>query len=140
MENKDKILRFIKNQKLMVISTLNKNNYPESALVGFSENADLEVIFGIFNDTRKYLNLEGNKNVSLVIGFDINEKITIQYEGIANEVKGKELEQCKKIHIDKLENEEYVNNSKEKIFKIIPKWIRYSDLSKEPEEIFEISF
>ena len=128
----------MKEEKLMVISTLNGNGLPESALVGFSQTDKLEIIFGTFNEIRKYSNLMVNKNVSLVIGLDLGKKMTIQYEGVAQEVNGKKLEQCKKIHISKLDNEEYVNSPRERIFKINPKWIRYSNSSKDPEEIFEI--
>lgn len=140
-DKKKKILDYMKKVELMVISTINKEGKPESALVGFSETRDLEIIFGTPNKTRKYTNLKSHKNVSLVIGWELDEKITIQYEGSAQEVTGKEAEKCRKLHIAKNpKREKWVHEEGEAMFKIKPKWIRYSDLSKYPREMFEVNF
>ena len=136
-----KILDFLKRNHLMVISTINLEGEPQSAVVGFTELHSLEIIFGTHNTTRKYGNLQKNKHVSLVIGWDFEEKITVQYEGIAKEIIGDEMKKYQKLHIEKRpKREKHVNDSKERVFKIEPKWIRYSDLSKDPLEIFEIDF
>jgi len=140
MNNKEKILHFMKKEELMVISTLNKEGKPQSAVVAYTETRDLEIIFGTFNNTRKYANLKNNASVSLVIGWNIDEKITIQLEGDAQELFGQELEKCRKLHIAKNpKREKWCYEVQERFFKIKPVWIRYSDLSKEPEEIFEIT-
>ena len=140
-ENKRKVLDFIKKKKLAVVSTINFKGISESALVAFSETDKLEIIFGTFKNTRKYKNLQNNKNISLVIGWDEEENITIQYEGLANEVKNKEFEECRIIQLNKNPNSKtYAFDKKQRYFKISPKWIRYSNLSKEIEEIFEIKF
>ena len=60
---------------------------------------DLELIFDTFTSSRKYKNLQKNNNVSFVIGWDDN--ITVQYEGIAQEVKGEEAEKYKQIYWEK---------------------------------------
>lgn len=141
MDKKKKTLEFLKKKQLMVISTINSEGNSQSAVVGFTETSDLEIIFGTSNETRKYSNLQKNKNISLVIGWDLEEKITVQYEGVAREMNGAEFEKCKKLHILKNpKREKHSNNFRERFFKITPKWIRYSDLSKNPEEIFEIEF
>ena len=140
-ENKRKVLDFIKKKKLAVVSTINFKGISESALVAFSETDKLEIIFGTFKNTRKYKNLQNNKNISLVIGWDEEENITIQYEGLANEVKNKEFEECRIIQLNKNPNSKtYAFEKEQRYFKISPKWIRYSNLSKEIEEIFEIKF
>jgi pyridoxine/pyridoxamine 5'-phosphate oxidase len=141
MNQKQKILDFIKSKKLAVISTINSGEKPQSAVVAFSETKNLEIIFGTFSTTRKYKNLQENKNVSIVIGWDEAENITVQYEGTAEEVKGKELETCREIQLKKNpSSRKYAYEKEQRYFKIKPTWIRYSDFSKEPEEIFNIVF
>ncbi len=141
MEEKEKILNFIASQYLAVISTINKFNMPESAVVAFSQTPNLEIILGTFSTSRKYRNIENNNKVSLVIGWDENEKTTVQYEGKAHELIGEEMERLSRNHIEKNPgSKRYHFNLDQRYIKIAPSWIRYSDFSKKPEEIFEISF
>ncbi len=134
--NEQKILDFIKKQKLAVISTV-VGGKPESAVLEFGETDKLELIFDTFTSSRKYKNLQTNKNVSFVIGWD--ENITVQYEGMAEELIGEEAKKYKQ--------EYWTKNPKAKrwetkegitYFRVIPTWIRYSDLNKDPWDIFEI--
>ncbi len=139
-ENKQKILNFIKNKKLAVVSTIHGDGKPESALVSFSETENLELIFGTFNTTRKYKNLLANPWVAFVIGWD-EENVTVQYEGLAQEVTDKELEECRNLQLSKNPfSKKFAFEKEQRYFKVTPKWIRYSDLSKKPVEIFEVSF
>src|SRR3989338_1815384 len=138
---KNKILNFLKTNNLMVLSTMNKNNTPQSALVAFAETENLELIFGTFATTRKYQNLKHNNHVSLVIGTDETTNLTLQYEGIASEVTGNEFEQCKNIQLKKNPtSKKYASHKDQRYFKITTCWIRYSDLSKNPEETLELQF
>jgi len=138
MNQKKIILDFIKKQRLAVISTVGIDSKPESAVLEFGETEKLEIIFDTFSTSRKYKNLQTNKNVSLVIGWD--ENITVQYEGVAEEVRGKEAKEYQQIYWNKNPKAQRWE-SREDItyFKVMPKWIRYSDLRKEPWEVFEIS-
>ncbi|MDO8508363.1 MAG: pyridoxamine 5'-phosphate oxidase family protein [Nanoarchaeota archaeon] len=142
MEDKKlKILNFISSKKLTVISTINKQNHPESAVVAFSQNSNLELIFGTSSTSRKYKNLQNNNRASLVIGWEEDEKITVQYEGIAIQLKGNEKEEARQAHLKKNPgSKKFDSMPTQTYFKIIPKWIRYSSLSISPPEIFEISF
>lgn len=137
-EKKKVILEFIKKQKLAVVSTVDKDK-PQSAVLEFGENDDFELIFDTFTISRKYKNLQKNKNASFVIGWD--EDITVQYEGIAREVKEEEAERYKKVYWEK--NPVAKKWEKEKditYFVVKPTWIRYSDLNKIPWETYEIEF
>src|SRR3989344_737 len=91
MDKKKIILDFIKTKKHTVISTCGKNQKPEAALMGFGETDDLELIFGTYKTSRKYKNLKENNKVAFVIGWD-EDNITVQYEGIAEELEGSEIE------------------------------------------------
>ncbi|KKR71497.1 MAG: hypothetical protein UU14_C0026G0007 [Candidatus Roizmanbacteria bacterium GW2011_GWB1_40_7] len=122
MDRKQVILDFIKKQKLAVISTVGIDNKPESAVLEFGETEELELIFDTLTSSRKYKNLQTNKNVSFVVGWD--ENITVQYEGYWN----------KNPKAQRWESTEGIT-----YFKVAPKWIRYSDLNKNPWDVFEIN-
>ncbi len=136
MDKKKNILDFIKKNKLAVLATVGEAA-PESSVLEFGETDDLKIILDLFTSSRKYKNMKVNPNVSLVIGWD--ENITIQYEGIAEELSGEEK--------NKYQNEYWKKNPEAKrwadqkgiaYFKVTPKWIRYSDLNSHPWEIFEV--
>lgn len=122
----------------MVLATANKENNPEAAVLEYGITDDLEIIFDTFIDSRKYRNIQYNNNVSLVIGWD--EDVTVQYEGQAFELKGSDQGKYKRTYFrqnpraKKWEKKEGIS-----YFKVTPKWIRYSDLTKSPWEVFEIT-
>lgn len=137
MDNKQIILDFIKKQKLAVLSTVDKDNKPESAVLEFGETDSLEIIFDTFDSSRKYRNLQTNKNVSFVIGWD--ENITVQYEGVAEELMDEEKKKYQKVYwIKNPRAKRWARREGIAYFKVTPRWIRYSDLNKAPWEIFEI--
>src|SRR4051812_31706743 len=98
MDQKQKILSFIKTQMLGVVSTVDRSNKPESAIVAVSETENLELIFGTSSESRKFANIAGNPSVSFVVGWG---PITIQYEGTARLTEGKEALECQEMHLAK---------------------------------------
>jgi general stress protein 26 len=139
-QNKQKILNFLKKQKLGVISTVNnKTNKPESALIAYTEDENLCIYFQTGKHTRKAQNLKTNQHVSLVIGTDIKDHITVQYEGDVKQLMTqKEIDFCQKMFVakDSPTTEEYFNHPTAIFFKITPTWIGCSDYSgKEPDVI-----
>jgi len=138
---KKKVLDFLNKQQLGVLSTVTLDGNPESAVVGFGVMDNLELFFGTQNYTRKYKNLIVNKNVSFVTGWDDN--ITIQYEGISQELSANDgaLNEYKETYFAKNPNaRKYINAPGQTFFKVFPIWIRYSNLNTNPKEIFEIKF
>ncbi len=138
---KDKILKFISKQTLTVISTIDIGGVkPESAVIAFAENENLEIVFGTSNKTRKYKNLQKNSHVSFVIGWD-SEVGTVQYEGTAKELSREEYLPYANILIAKNpRSEKFVQKEDQKYFLVKPIWIRILDMTKIPDETFEINF
>ena len=134
---KETIGNLINQSQLAVLSTVTPENTSESAVIEFSIGDNFELIFDTLPISRKYKNLKDNQNVSVVIGW---EPATVQYEGIVIEPDGKELGKCKRIHFHKFPDAVKFEKFDMKFFKIIPKWIRYTDVSKQPWEVFEIKF
>lgn len=138
MDTKELIAAFLAKTKLAVIATVGENG-PESAVLEFGETEELELIFDTLTSSRKYKNLQKNKNVSFVIGWD--ENITVQYEGVAEELKGSEAEKYKEIYFAKNPRaKKWEKQEGIAFFKVTPRWIRYSDLNTYPWEIKELNF
>ena len=139
MNQKKIISNFISSQMLGVVATINKKGKPEATLIAVTELDNLELVFGTYNTSRKYRNLINDPSVAIVIGNDVEEAVTVQYEGIAEELFGEELERCRSLHIKKHPtSEKYAFMEEERFFKVKPNWIRYSDLHADPEVEFEL--
>jgi len=139
VDKKKLILDFIKKQKIAVLSTVTPDNKSQSAVLEFGQTETLEIIFDTFATARKYKNLKQNNHVSLVIGWD--ENITVQYEGKAFALEGREQEHYKKLYFQKNPNAKRWETKEGMTYFIVkPTWIRYSDLNKDPWEVIEITF
>lgn len=136
--NITKIWNHFNNTPLTVISTTDElRKQTESALIAFTQNNALELYFMTFVDSRKFANLQVNQTVSLVIGFDYT---TVQYQGVAYALE--DLAVGEALHAFSQKNtpcsSEFLNDPRARFFKVIPKWIRYSDYAVFPAEIFEM--
>ena|SRR3989338_4087033 len=139
VQKKEKVLNFIKKNILGVISTVSLEGKPESAVMVISQKNNLELIFQTPNNYRKYINLKYNPHVAIVFGFDLEEFTTVQYEGIAEEVYGKEIDKCRKIHVAKNPKSiDYAYLPQNKYFIVSPIWIRYWNFNT--NERFELTF
>lgn len=136
-DQKKRILDFLKRHTLAVVATVDSRGHPQAAVVEFSETDDLEIIFDTFSTYRKYKNLQSDPRVAMVIGWD--DEVTVQYEGVAHELRGEELERSQDIHCGKLPKaKKFLSMPQMRYFKVTPVWIRYSDLHVDPWEVFEV--
>ncbi len=76
----------IQKNKLGAVSTVNADGGPESALVYFTFDNDLNFYFATRDNSRKYQNLIQNPKVAFVMGQD-NPPQTLQLEGIASVIR-----------------------------------------------------
>ncbi len=133
------IYEFIKQEHLCVVSTVNKNGNPSAATMAFSETPELKLIFSTSVKTRKYENINNNENVAIVIGWDFGKFITVQYEGVAKEVFGEEIDKIRNIHITKNEEtKKFAFSPENRYFLVEPKWIRYWSVKENIK--FELEF
>lgn len=131
-ELQKKVLSFIRAHQLAVISTVGSDGQPEAAVMGISETPKLELIFGTYATSRKYRNLKHNPRVAFAIGWE--GSATVQYEGVARELSGKEEAQAKRTHLKKLlSSKKYTTLPFQRYFKVTPTWVRYLDLKSEFE-------
>jgi general stress protein 26 len=138
-----RVLEFLKGQKLAVIATnAPERQAPESALIAFAEDDQLRLYFQTGRHTRKATNLRANPYVSLVIGLQLRDLITVQYEGLAQQLtRPADLEACKQRFVtkDSPTTAEYFNHPTAIFFKITPIWIGYSDYSGALPHVIELT-
>ncbi len=122
------LLRFLQRHRLGVLATVSESGAPESAVVGIAVSDDLEIFFDTLETTRKCRNLRRNPHISFVIGWD--SEITVQYEGVAEEPTGVELDRLKKVYFavypDGPQRQPWPGIT---YFRVRPVWARYSDFN-----------
>jgi general stress protein 26 len=137
--NVEEVYRFMNQQSLAVLATAGENGQPEAALMGFAVTPELEIIFDTVNSSRKYPNLKKNPRVAWVIGC-ITE-VTVQYEGIAEELVGDDLAKYKKTYFAKFTDGPVRQNWPGITYFVVrPKWVRYCDYNPEVRRIEEKEF
>lgn len=135
---KEKILYFIRSHRLGVLATVTRDISPQAAVVGIHVRDNLEVLFATYDQSRKAHNLKSNPKVALVVGWEQGK--TVQYEGTAEELKDEELESVKSNEFANMPSSaKHVKDYEQKFYKLIPHWIRYSNISSEPWEKIELS-
>src|SRR5215467_12931052 len=90
------LVEFIRSRALGVVATIAPGGAPESALVNLAVTDELELVFYTLQETRKCQNLRRNPRAAAVIGWD--DERTLQYEGVADEPRGAELDRLKDIY------------------------------------------
>jgi len=132
------VLNHLGKHKLGVIATLNARK-PEAAAIDFSETSKLEVVFTTLAFYRKYKNLNKNSKVAFVVGGE--KGITLQYEGLARELSRGAFKKYHNRHVQKNPVEKkFAAMPEARFFIIKPAWLRYSDFTAKPNNIFEITF
>ena len=132
----DEVRKFIQKHKLAVLATVSPQGLPENAVVGFSMTDKFEIYFGTSMQARKYRNLLKNPRVAAVIGWDKGK--TVQYEGEVYELSPEEAEEYTKTYTGDVPSLAKWGSKLDAVFyKITPKYIKYSDISRDPWEIVE---
>src|SRR5258705_9408970 len=133
---RDELVRFLRRYKLAVQASVAADGSPQAAVVGFAVSDALEIVFDTVESTRKSRNLRAEPRIALVIGWD---EITAQIEGIADFPAGEELERLRECYFvaypdgrDRLAWPGITH------VRVRPRWIRYSDFTRDPPHIVEI--
>ena len=130
---------FIARQRLAVLSSVTRQSWPQSALIGIAVTGELEIIFDTLKTSRKYLNLLAEPACSLVIGW--TDEQTLQFEGIAQELKSDDLENYQRVYFETWpECRAHQSWPEITYFVVKPRWIRYSDFDQKPPLLCEFQF
>jgi len=137
--NVEEVFQFMNRERLAVLATVDEKGQPQAALMGFAVTPTLELIFDTVRTSRKYPNLKKNPQVAWVIG--CTTEITVQYQGLAEELSGDELAKYKKTYFaafpDGPMRESWPGIT---YFVVRPKWVRYCDYHPATRRIEEERF
>lgn len=132
------LYRFISQCKLGVLSSVASTGTPQSALVGIAVSQDLEIIFDTVKTSRKYGNLIARPACSFVFGWAAEQ--TVQYEGVAEELGGPQLQRSQQIYFQAWpDGPSRMGWPGIVYFLVKPRWIRYSDFDQNPPLIREFA-
>ena len=136
------LLQFLRGHLLAVQSSVSPAGAPQAAVVGIAVSDGFEIVFDTLDSTRKVQNLRQNPKIAFVIGgVTPGEERTVQYEGIADEPIGAELERLKQLYYKSFPDGPARLKWPGLIYiRARPKWIRYSDFNRNPPEIVEFHF
>ena len=135
------LLTFMRSQRLAVQSSSGPNATIQAALVGIAVTDAFELVFDTVSTTRKMINLRARPQIAFVLGgWDSGDERTVQYEGIADEPSGPELERLKVAYFavwpDGPSRASWPGLT---YVRIRPTWIRYSDFNSAPPIIREFT-
>jgi pyridoxamine 5'-phosphate oxidase-like protein len=135
------LLRFLKEHRLAVEASVSASLAAQAAVVGFAISDEFEIIFDTLDSTRKVPNLRQNPRLAFVVGglFPGDER-TAQYEGVADEPTGTELERLTEIYYGVYPEGRARRSWPGLIYvRVRPTWIRYSDYNVDPPQIVEFT-
>ena len=136
------ILAFMQSHSLAVQASVSVVGAPQAAVVGFIVTDDFEVVFDTVDTTRKIVNLRRNARCALVIGGMVNrDERTVQFEGIADEPTGTDLDRLKELYFvrfpDGRDRQHWPGLT---YIRVRPRWLRFSDFNLSPPAIAEFTF
>ena len=79
---KDKAIQILEENRLMAISTIRPDGWPQNTMVGYA-NEDILLYFIVSRASQKFANIERDDRVSLVVGRDFHDPSTIRALSIA---------------------------------------------------------
>lgn len=134
-----RLLEFLRQHRLAVQASVSAAEGPQAAVVGCAVTDQFEIIFDTLESTRKAQNLRQNNKLALVIGGLLaGDDRTVQYEGVADEPSGADLDRLKKVYYAVYPNGPSRLSWPGLIYvRVRPTWIRYSDYNADPPEIVE---
>jgi general stress protein 26 len=137
----DDLLQFLREHRLAAEASVSGSSSAQAAVVGFGISDTFEIVFDTLASTRKVANLRRNPKLAFVIGgFTAGDERTVQYEGVADEPAGAELERLVEVYYRAYPDGRDRRNWPGLIYiRVRPTWIRYSDYNVSPAQIVEFS-
>jgi general stress protein 26 len=132
------LFTFIDSQTFAVEASVSPSGAPQAAAIGFVVTERFEIFFDTIESTRKARNLRRNSRVAFVIGGMDGGERTVQYEGVADEPEGADLERLTERYFRRFPDGPGRRAWPGLIYlRATPTWIRYSDFSVNPPRVEE---
>jgi hypothetical protein len=136
---REALLEFMRSEKYAVQTSVSASGLPQAAVVGIAVTDRFEIVFDTIASSRKATNLRANPAIAFVIGGtrDGDER-TLQYEGVADEPFGGELERLLATYYMRFPEGPERRSWPGLIYvRVKPTWIRYSNFNAQPPDIVE---
>lgn len=131
---RDELLEFLRAQPWAVESSVTGEGAPQAAVVGVAVTDQFELVFDTLGTSRKACNLRANPRIAVVIGWDDGR--TAQIEGVADEPVGATLLRLRDAYLRRFpDGHERAALPDITYFRILPRWIRYSDFRTTPPTV-----
>ncbi len=136
-----RLLEFLRRHRLAVEASVSADDGAQAAVVGIAITDGFEIVFDTLESTRKAKNLRRNARLAFVIGgLDAADERTVQYQGVADEPSGDDLERVKQTYYGVYPDGPSRLSWPGLIYvRVRPTWIRYSDYRCDPPQIVEFS-
>ena len=132
------VLLFMRRHFLGVVATTSAEGAPQAAVVGIATSERFELVFDTLSNTRKAVNLRHSPKVAVALGWD--DEQTVQYEGVADEPAGAELEMIQRIYFAQFpDGPSRLSWPGITYFRVRPEWVRYSDFRGGETSIVEFT-
>ena len=137
---REQLLTFMRSHRYAVEASVSSSGGVQAAVVGIVVTDDFEIFFDTLAETRKARNLRRNAAIAFVIGGTApDDERSVQYEGVADQPEGTELERLKTLYFDRFPDGRERQSWPGLIYlRARPSWLRYSDFSRAPPEIVEL--
>jgi general stress protein 26 len=138
--SREQLLAFMRQERYAVQASVAADGAPQAALVGVVVSDDFELFFDTLGTSRKAANLRRNPAVAFVLGpTDAGAVRTVQFEGVADEPEGAELERLRELYFTTFPDGRARQNLPDITYvRVRPRWVRYSDFSTAPAAIVEL--
>jgi pyridoxine/pyridoxamine 5'-phosphate oxidase len=136
------LLAFMRRYRVAVQTSVSAIGGPQAAIIGVAVGDDFEIVFDTLETSRKAQNLLRNPRVALVLGgWGDGEEQTVQYEGVAEQPVGAELERIRTLYFGVYpDGRERLAHWAGLIHILVrPTWLRHSDFGQTPQRIAEFS-
>ena len=135
------LLEFMRTQRLAVEASCSPEGAAQAAVVGVAVTGALEIVFDTLDTTRKTRNLRSSPRAAFVLGgWGAGDERTVQFEGLADEPVGAELERVKQAYFavwpDGPSRASWPGLT---YFRVRPTWIRFSNFNHAPPQIVEFT-
>ena len=135
------LLAFMQQHRLAVEASVSTAGGAQAAAVGVAVTDQFEIVFDTLASSRKAENLRRNPRLAFVIGgMNEGDERTVQYEGVADEPSGAELERVKQAYYHVYpDGPSRLSWPGLMYVRVRPTWIRYSDYTLDPPQIVEFT-
>jgi hypothetical protein len=136
---RSELLQFLRSHPLAVQTSVSPTVTPQAAVAGIVVTEHFEVFFDTHEATRKIHNLRRNPKIAFVIGgLTKGDERSVQYEGIADEPAGTELERLKELYFASFPDGRDRQRWPGLVYvRARPTWLRYSDYNRAPPVVLE---